>query len=322
MSKPGSFADNGSTKEVFKASLFKNLLGARKSLLDGGSYPAVSKGLKFPDPNVSFSHAAYTFKTTDTCDKVTYNGGGDQSVEARYKKDTRNWDIVYKQRFGKDLLGFPGFIGMIKYEERASAAGQPAYVFGAEFTRGLLNIDPLNALQANVKYNPSTGLVKGSAIYNCGEFVKGLRVGGDLKVKAADATKALANPLGGGLAFNVGACMNHGSALGTTMLAFNNTGLVTASHVMELSKGFTGAVELVQSTNNGPVKAPIVLAAGYKLDSQHTLKGRLNKDGQLNLVLDKSFSPKFNMLFSTCVDVSNPDSIFRAPALGVKVVAK
>ena len=63
-----AFSDNDSVNGLYKSSLFKNLFKDRKVLLDG--YPAVKKGLAFPEPCLKFGSSSYTFKTTDIVDKV------------------------------------------------------------------------------------------------------------------------------------------------------------------------------------------------------------------------------------------------------------
>merc|ERR1719454_1132727 len=118
-SKPTTFSENNSVGGVYKASLFKKLFDQRKALLTG--YPAVSKGLAFPDLKLKFgSTASYTFKANAVADKLNVSADG-REVQARYKKNTGAWDILWKQKI-RDMNVF------CKYEERGENA--PFYLVG------------------------------------------------------------------------------------------------------------------------------------------------------------------------------------------------
>lgn len=296
MSKKGGFAENDSLKENFKASLFKNLFKERKKLLDG--YPAVAKGLAFPEPSVKVGGAAYTFKTSDVVDKITCKSG-DKEFNARYKKTTKEWDLSMKQKINSEVSV------LCKYEERSQ--GSPCYVVGADFNKfGILS---------NFKYNPFTGNLKGSMLYNAKDVVEGVTLG--LDFKGTSACLADINHL----KFNIGASYDCGSA-GVAAVAFNNRGMLTLNHMIQMDKKLAFGLEFVQPTNQLSLPAnPLTMGASYKVDSEHEIRARLNKKGDLNICIDKKFGPGFNLLFATVVNVAKPD-VVKAPSFGFKVVAK
>ena len=141
-----------------------------------------------------------------------------------------------------------------------------------------------------------------------------------MKAPLGSELRALNDPKS--VQFNVGASYAHGQ--GTTMLAYNHKGQFTASHVGQVpGTPVSAGIELVQAvgTGVGAVRNPVTVAAAYQVDPQHVVKGRINKAGEVNVCLEKALSSKFTMAFATVFDFSNPDSLFRVPAFGVKVSA-
>jgi len=94
--------------------------------------------------------------------------------------------------------------------------------------------------------------------------------------------------------FNLGANYKHN--FGTTCLAYNNTGLVTVSHVYSPDKNLTIGTEIVQALPLGAGAAivprcPFTFAAGYQVDNQTHFKARVNNSKQVHTCLTRNFSP-------------------------------
>jgi len=291
MSKGGNptFTENDSVKETWKNSVFKNLFSDRKKLFD--SYPNVNKGLVFSDPTIKFGSGSYSFKTSDVVDKATYKHK-DHEFQARYKKDAKKFDVSFRQKMSNN------YTALFKYENRGG--NEANYVIGCDFDQcGVLG---------NAKFNPFTGIFKTSAQYDLNKIVDGVKVAGDLKIK----TKFLDEKP----AFNVG--MVYDSGFGVSGLAFNHKGQLTANHYVKVDKNLSAAVEFVEPTNGGDRQ--LAIAAGYKIDNEHEVRGRFNKKGELSMALKKDFSPQCSVQLGTVLDTTNP--ILKAPLIGFKLNAK
>lgn len=295
MKKADVFAENGSTKELFKSSLFKNLWKDRKNVLDG--FPGVNKGLAFPEPCLTLGGSNYTFKTTDVVDKVTCKAG-DKDFCARYKKDAKKFDITLKQNVGK------GLTALVKYEERGEST--PGYVGGLDFQcMG-------KALTGNVKFNLQTGTLKYSTLFDAGQYLKGLSLAFESKSALADVAAFKT--------FNAGGLFKH--SLGNTAFGLNHQGFLTLCHSYQVDKNLSAAVEVVQPLKDAQPKNGFTAGVTYQLDSEHQVKARVNKNGQLNVCVKKDVSPQLNFLVATVVDLTAPEKAMALPALGFKVVAK
>jgi len=288
-----NFTENNSVKEVYKASLFKNIFASRKALLAG--YPAVKKGLALPDASLSFGTVNYTFKTTETADKVVAKSNGDEA-QARYKKETGKWDVSLKK---KCLDGQ----WLFKYEERGT--GSPVYLVGG-------NLNPGKGFATfDAKVNLVSGVVKKSCFLDMKDFLPGLKIAGDAKANLLDFSLSK---------WNVGVA--HGHKFGMTAVALNNSKHITFNHCYSLNKNTNLAVELVKSLGNEEVSCPLTLGIGQKLDDDHTLKVRVNNAGQLNAKLEKKFNQNLTVEMATCVNVNDQKTIVAVPAFGFKIVTK
>lgn len=296
MSKPTAYTENNSVKECWKNSMFKGFFNDRKKLFDEKSYPAVGKGLKLSDPTIKFGGGSYTFKTSEKVDKATWKDGN-REFQARYKKDSKKFDISVKENVTE------GVVGLVKYENRGDAAA-PNYVVGVDFSNKC-------GFQGNAKYNPFTQNFKASGIYDAGKFLPGALLGGDLKTEL---------PLSGAPKFNLGVVYK--SQFGTTGAAFNDDGLLTVNHVLQVDKNLSTGIEFVQSTKDAKAANPLSLGVAYKIDGEHDVKARLNKGGEMSVALTKKFSSDCGLTLGTVVDVSKPDALFKAPCFGFKLDAK
>lgn len=296
MKKADVFAENDSTKELFKSSLFKNLWKDRKNVLDG--FPGVHKGLAFPEPCLTLGGSNYTFKTSDVVDKVSCKHG-DKDFCARYKKDAKKFDITMKQSLGR------GMTGLIKYEERGESV--PGYVAGLDFKC-------MGTLAGNVKFNAMTGTLKYSTLFDASDYLKGLTLAVETKGPLADVPK-LSFPQ-----FNAGGAFKH--SLGNTVFGFNHKGFLTLSHYYQVDKSLSCAVEVVKPLSDAQPKNAFTAGVTYQLDSEHQVKARVNKNGQLNVCVKKDVSPQLNFLVAAVFDLTAPEKVMNVPALGFKVVAK
>lgn len=294
MKKAEQFAENDSTKELFKSSLFKGLWKNRKSVLDG--FPGVHKGLAFPEPCLTLGGSNYTFKTSEVVDKVACKHG-DKDFTARYKKDSKKFDVTLRQSIGR------GMTGLVKYEERGESA--PGYVFGLDWKCGAFMV-------GNTKFNLQTGTVKYSTLFDASDYLKGLTLALEGKGPLADLP-ALKVP-----SYNLGGAYKH--ALGNTVFALNHRGFLTLSHHYQVDKSLSCAVELVQPLKDAQPKNAFTAGVTYQVDAEHQLKARVNKNGQLNIAVKKDVSPSLNFLVATVVDLAAPEKIMSCPALGFKVV--
>jgi len=294
--KAGSvnFTENDSLGGNFKASLFKTLFKDRRTLLEG--YPAVKKGLAFPEPCLKFGSSTYTFKTTEVVDKVNCRFENKEFV-ARYKKDTGVWDLSFKQPL------MSGIKALVKYEERGAA---PCYVFGVDAVKG--------PLQWNAKVNPASGQVKKSWLYNCNDIAKGVTFAGDCKLNLftlSDFSKCK---------WNVG--LSYASGAGLTAAAFNHNKIVTVNHSLNLDKGTQAILELAASVGDVKATSPLTVGVAHQYDKEHQIRVRGNQKGQVQVCVKKDFSPSLSVLFATCLDASDPKNLTRVPAFGFKVCTK
>jgi hypothetical protein len=153
MAKPYSFSANTeSVNEVYNNSLFKNLFKQRNTLLLEKTFPKVEKGLALPELSQKIGAATYSFKLNDVADKVTVKSGA-KEVTAKYKKDTKKFDLSMKQKVAD------GVSVLVKYEERGA---EQKYVFGGAYTaKGLMG---LSSIDVDAKFNPFTGFIKASTM--------------------------------------------------------------------------------------------------------------------------------------------------------------
>lgn len=295
-----TFQNNESVDGLYKASLFKSLFKDRKVLLDG--YPAVKKGLAFPEPCLKFGSSSYIFKTTDIVDKIACKHE-DKEFQARYKKETGKFDVSCK------VNCCPGVFGLVKYEERGSSSG-PAYVIGFDLLKG--------ALAWNSKFNLQTGSLKASALFNAEDTVKGLKLAADYRLN--DVLSGPKDILG---QYNVG--FSYASGAGLTAVAFNgDKQLVTLDHSLQVDTKLSAIVETVVGIGAG-AKAPAAsLGVGYQLDREHQLRARVNQNAQVQVCVKKDFSPNLSLLCATCVDLQGKGGLaaLMKPAFGFKVVTK
>lgn len=297
MKKAEQFTENDTTKELYKSSLFKGLWKNRKAVLDG--FPGVHKGLAFPEPCLTLGGSNYTFKTSEVVDKVACKHG-DKDFVARYKKDSKKFDVSLRQNLGR------GLTGLLKYEERGEA--QPGYVVGLDWKCGAFMV-------GNTKFNAQTGTVKYSTLFDATDYLKGLTLAFEGKGPLADLP-ALKIP-----SYNLGGAYDH--SLGTSVFALNNKGHLTLSHHYQVDKSLSVAAEVVQPLKDGPgPKNGFTAGVTYQLDSDHQLKARVNKNGQLNVAIKKDVSPQLNFIAAAVVDLAAPEKMMCCPALGFKVVAK
>jgi hypothetical protein len=292
MGKPFAFTENDSVKETWKDSLFKGFFSDRKKVLDSKAFPAVAKGLAFSDPSIKFGKGAYTFKTNAVADKATFTEGK-REFQAQFKKDTKKFDLRLKDQVAE------GVVGLVKYENRGDATA-PHYVVGVDVATKL-------GLTANAKFNPFTGMFKASGIYDAGKFVPGCSVAADLKTPVSDVNSAV---------YNFGALYK--SPFGTTGLAYNYKGLVTLNHVMQVDKNLSAGLEFVQPTKDVTPANPLTLGCAYKIDAEHSVVARVNKNAELNLGLKKQLSKDCDLQVATVVDASKPDALFKPPSFGFK----
>lgn len=288
-----SFAESDSTGGCYKGSLFKNLFKDKKAVLEG--YPAVKKGLAFPEPCLKFGSSTYTFKTTDMVDKVSCRYE-DKELTARFKKDTAKWDIFYKAKF------CPGFFIFSKYEERGE--GAPYYVCGTDLTSG--------PVAMNVKVNAGTGFLKKSLMFDAKDYLQGLKLACDFKANLMDLNPAL-------FAYNFG--MSYASPLGTSVLAFGSKNKVTLNHAVPIDSKTTAVMEVVGSAGE-KANFPLAVGVSHQYDKAHQLRVRTNNVGQVQCCVKKDFSPNLSLLIATCIDMKDTKSILKTPSFGFKVVTK
>jgi hypothetical protein len=291
---PVNFEENNTVGGNYKGSLFKGLFKDRKNLLEG--YPAVKKGLAFPEPCLKFGSSTYTFKTTEVVDKVQCKHDGKEFI-ARYKKDTGVWDISMKAPM------CPGFSGLVKYEERGAA---PCYVLGLDMRKG--------DLTANMKVNPASGQFKKSWMYDCAAMAAGVKLAGDVKFNLYDMGNMAA------MKWNMGGA--YASGAGLTAVAFNEKKIVTVNHSLSINKSTSAILELCASVGDAKPATPMSVAVAHQYDKEHQIRVRGNQKGQVQVCVKKDFSPSLSLLFATTVDASNPASCMKVPAFGFKVCTK
>jgi hypothetical protein len=316
--KKFNFTENNSSKELYKASLFKGLFAKKNGVLEG--FPQVSKGLSFPDASLAIGGGAnYTFKTSDVVDKLQCRTG-DKEFVARYKKDTKKFDVSVHQAmpafmdvFGLKPEGARSTL-LLKYEE--CGTGAPRIVAGGSYTHG--------DLQAHGKYNCATGKQKYSALLNGNAVgVSGLMLGADMICNTqslAKGTSTLAQTVAD-TKFNVGAAYNHN--MGTTGVAYSDAAIFTLNHFWQVDKDMCCGLELAHPMGSAAPKMPMTVGVGYKLDSQHYLKARVNKNGECHVTVKKDVTPNCSIQIATAFDVANAgDLASSVPALGFKVAVK
>lgn len=283
-----AYTENDSVKECWKNSMFKKLFSDRSKLFD--KYPNVTKGLALADPKIKFGNGAYTFKTSDVCDSVSFKDGSTE-FQARYKKDTKKFDVSLKDEISK------GYTGLVKYENRGD--NLPHYVVGLDFNQ--------SGVLGNLKFNPVTGLFKCSALYDANSVLEGAKIATDLKTSLDFKSPS----------FNVGA--TYKSPAGTTGLAYNDKGFITVNHFVEVDKKLSAGIEFVQPTQNNTPKNPLALAAAYKINKEHEIRARVNKSGELSVAVKKDFARNFSIQLATVMDMQKPESMFKAPVFGFKL---
>lgn len=288
-----NFTQNETTEGVFKGSLFKNLFKERKAIIEG--YPAVKKGLSFPEQSLKFGGANYTFKSSDVVDKITAKDG-DKEFIARYKKNTNLWDVSYKFNV------YDGTNALVKYEERGQ--GGPNYVVGADTVVGMVAM--------NSKFQLATGVLKYSFLANLNDVVPNLNVAGDCTTNVRDMS---------GLKWNVGAAYR--SPLGRSVVALNEEMILTANQSLSIDKKTSALLECAANIQGGKAPAsPLVMGISHKLDRQHELRARVNQAGQIQCSIKKEMTPNVNLQIATCYDVNKVESFTQAPAFGFKVAFK
>lgn len=287
-----SFAENDTAGGVFKGSLFKTLFSDRKRIIEG--YPAVKKGLQFPDPCLKFGNCNYTFKSNDVVDKISAKHG-DSEFAARFKKNSNLWDLSYKCNVAKNTNA------LVKYEERGS--GGPNYVVGADTVFGMFLL--------NSKFQLATGVVKSSFLANLDDQLKGLKVAGDFCTNVRDMSSRR---------YNIGA--SYLSPFGTTVLAFNDSQIMTANQTITLDNKTSALMEVAVQAGAKKPTSPIVLGVSHKYDRQHEVRARVNQAGQVQLSVKKDVTPNVSLLMATCLDVNRTEGLAAPPAFGFKVVTK
>lgn len=296
-SKPKNFNENGALKKAYNDSLFDSLFRNRKKVIE--SYPKVGGGLAIPDIPVRLGDASYTFKLKDVVDKVSCETKSGNTLRARYKRSTDNFDILYKQKvhqpFGIDSVTITP---TVKYE---MDKGKPKYVFAS----GLL-YKPLG-LDAHFKFNPFTYNFKASALYE--EKSLGLKVAGDVKTPLDGIYK--------GCKYNVGAAYTLGG-IGLVTLAVNDATDVTATFCGVPNKNLSYVAEAVVKGKDRSLGYTVGVQT--QVDSEHEFRARFNQDNQLNVCIKKQIAGKFNIQFATLFDVSKPD--MSLPAFGFKLDTK
>lgn len=305
-----SFTDSDSLKCNVKTSLFEKLLPARKAIFD--KIPSSNKGLSFSGPGIKLGDAGtFSFTTTEKLDKVEVKQD-DTTLCARYKKDSRIFDVTASKQFSC----MPGFTYLVKYEQRQK--GSPAYVIGADYN------DKKKGVHATLKYNALTQAAKLSYLHEGGSMgvPKGFRIAADSK---CFLDKLASNPES--ILFNLG--FSYENPLGHTGIAYNQAGVVTVTHLKEVSPDLSVGLEVAQNirgfvgkdVGKAP-KMPIVVAANYKICKKTLLRAKLNKDLVLNLGVKKDFSPQFNVTAGTSFDLRNPANALQPPTVGFKVSMK
>ncbi|CAD7941045.1 unnamed protein product [Amoebophrya sp. A120] len=289
-----SFSETDTTGGVYKGSLFKSLFKDKKTVLEG--YPAVKKGLAFPEPCLKFGSSTYTFKTTDVVDKISCKYD-DKELTARYKKGTGKWDLFCKVKY------CPGFFLFTKYEEKGEPL--PYYVCGTDIASGPLSL--------NLKGNAGTGLLKTSCLYDAKDVLAGLKVAADFKCNMMDLNPAL-------FGYNLGC--SYASPAGTTVLAVGSKKKATLNHSVAIDAKTTAVMEVVASLGGDKGAMPLSLGVCHQYDKQHQLRVRTNQAGQVQCCLKKDFSPNLSLLMATCVDVKDSKSMLKTPSFGFKVVTK
>jgi hypothetical protein len=112
------------------------------------------------------------------------------------------------------------------------------------------------------------------------------------------------------------------SPFGATNVSYSHkVKMVTVSHFLDKLpvKDLTVAAEYVQGLEKSP-KCPVAVGCAYKVDAEHTVKARVNKDMGIQLLLEKELAKGCSFLFATAFDLKNPNTL--NPSFGVKVVAK
>jgi len=302
-----SFNVSTSMDTLYKGSHFERLFPLRKTLFE--KFPSANKGLAISGPGIKLgSEGNFSFVSNEKSEKVEYKGQ-DLFFVARYKRDAKLFDVTLKQAIETSLK--PKFSYLLKYEERKQDA--PSYVVGGdvEFCKGL---------NLNFKLNPVT--TKGKISWLCSKgackgMPEGLSIACDKKFylnKIAQPEHAL---------WNFGIAYDH--ALGTTAVSYNSKGHVTITQAKtkdKLSVGveYTQQVMPALGADKTAPTQPVVLAAMYQVDKSLAVKGKLNKDLQLNLAVKKEFSNNLTVTAGTSLGLQGKN--MQTPAFGFKVALK
>jgi len=304
-----SFGVSTSVDTQFKGSLYEKLLPARKALFE--KFPSSNKGLAMSGPGLKFGgDGNFSFVSNEKSEKAEYKGK-DMNFVARYKRDAKLFDVTLKQEIATSMK--PKFTYLLKYEERKQDA--PSYVIGGD-------VVICKGFQGNIKVNPVTTKLKTSWLYNggCAWIPEGLTLAADKKLFLN--TPGFAN-LCAKTQWNVGAAYSH--KLGTSAVSYNHKGHVTVTHlkaVDKLSVGveYTHQVPFALGEDTSAPTQPLVLAAIYQVDKTLALKGKVNKDLQLNLAVKKDFNSNFTVTAGTAIHLQG--NVFKAPSFGFKVALK
>lgn len=300
-----SFGVSTSVDTQFKGSYFEKLLPARKALFE--KFPSSNKGLAISGPGLKFGgEGNFSFVSNEKSEKAEYKGK-DLNFVARYKKDAKLFDVTLKQEIATSYK--PKFTYLLKYEERKQDA--PSYVVGGD-------VLVCKGFQGNVKVNPVTTKLKSSWLYTggCSWLPDGLTLACDKKLFLNKLDPAQTQ-------WNVGAAYAH--KLGTSAVAYNHKGHVTVTHLKAVDKLSVG-VEYTQQVlpclgaDKSGVSQPLVLAASYQVDKTLAVKGKVNKDLQLNLAVKKDFNSNFTVTAGTALHLQG--NVFQAPSFGFKVALK
>jgi len=248
--------------------------------------------------------ALYSFKLSEIADKVTAKDKATgTTVTARYKKDTKKFDVAYAAKYNSSLDY------LLKYEEKQ--AGNPYYVAGCTYKAG--EIMGANST-FDLKFNPFTGFLKGSSMM---DFVKlGLVAAMDMKMDTTSMDM-------GAMKMNIGC--KYTSPLGVTNVSYCNPAkLLTVSQYYDLDKKTAVCAEMVTAApgTKAQPKCPMMCAVSYKVDKDHTVKVRVNNNMGIQCALEKTFMPGFQMLLATAMDGKDMGSAMSVPSFGIKVVCK
>ena len=72
-----------------------------------------------------------------------------------------------------------------------------------------------------------------------------------------------------------------------------------------------------------PTENAATLAVGYKIDDEHYVKARVNKEGEAHIALTKNITPKFQVLIGAACSLKAPEKLAEAPpSFGFKIVCK